>query len=551
MRETCFLGLWLLVSLLAAGPSGAFGQEAKRVRSPARAGQWYQRSRSALARQVDSLLERAPTRSVSGHLVALIEPHAGYTYSGIPAAVGFKLLRGTTYKRVILLGVAHTMRLTGCSLPNYTHYRTPLGEVPLDREVCDALLKSRPFRDVTRAHVREHSIEAELPFLQRTLSDFSIVPILVGEISDADRAKAAEALRGLLDDETLIVVSSDFTHYGSNFGYVPFRYQIKENLDSLDHGAVKHILALDPAGFTGYIRETRATICGRNGIALLLEVLKPLGDVTATELAYTTSADLTGEWSHSVSYCTIAFTRGEATESVPQPTEGQESRDTEGAGAASTMVLDGVAAPPHISRMAGAPPAPEATAPKLTGPEFLSAEEQQTCLQLARQSLEHYFQTGKLLEVDGSEMPANLLGRHGCFVTLKKAGQLRGCIGRIVADMPLYRTIIEYAVHAAVDDPRFLAVTKGELHQLDIEISVMTPLERVIDVADIQVGRDGLVIKMGFNQGLLLPQVPVEYGWDRDTFLAHTCRKAGLPLDAYKSPRAQIHRFSAQVFGEK
>ncbi|MCK4298893.1 MAG: TIGR00296 family protein, partial [Planctomycetes bacterium] len=127
----------------------------------------------------------------------------------------------------------------------------------------------------------------------------------------------------------------------------------------------------------------------------------------------------------------------------------------------------------------------------------------------------------------------------------------RGCIGRIVGDMPLYKTIIEYAVHAALRDPRFPPVTRSELPDLHIEISVMTPLERVTDVSDIQVGRDGLLIKVGYNQGLLLPQVAAEYGWDRDTFLAHTCRKAGLPLDAWKSPPAEIYRFSAQVFGEK
>jgi len=153
--------------------------------------------------------------------------------------------------------------------------------------------------------------------------------------------------------------------------------------------------------------------------------------------------------------------------------------------------------------------------------------------------------------VSGSEVPAALRKPHGCFVTLKKRGWLRGCIGRIVGDRPLYLTIIEYAVHAAVDDPRFRPVSKNELDELDIEISVMTPLERVTDVDDIQVGRDGLLIKMGFNQGLLLPQVATEFGWDRETFLVHTCRKAGLPADAWKSPRAQIYRFSAQVFGEK
>ena len=541
-------GIWLLeVCLIAvtilASSAATFAQGMKRIRPPARAGQFYEGTRPALTAQVDGLLRQAATKEVSGRLVALIEPHAGYVYSGATAATGFRLLRGKAYKRVIVLGVPHTAPLAGCSIPNYTHYRTPLGEVPLDIEVCVALLKSPVFRDVTRAHQMEHSIEVELPFLQRTLNDFTIVPVLVGEMSASDRTKAADALRGLLDETTLIVVSSDFTHYGANFRYQPFRTQVRENLGKLDHGAVEHILKLDPTGFTDYVDRTGATICGRRGIAVLLEVLKPLEAVTASELAYTTSGALTGDWSSSVSYCAIAFTQGDGTGSESAAQKGTHTASA--ADASEMMVPDGI--PPRE----GTPPAEDSGGPRVTGPQFLSPEEQQVCLQLARQSLEHYFRTGTLLEVAGSTVSAGLRERHGCFVTLKKQGQLRGCIGRIVGDQPLYKTIIEYAVHAAVRDSRFPPVTKAELADLHIECSVMTPLERVTDVKDIQVGRDGLLIKMRRSQGLLLPQVPVEYGWDRDTFLAHTCRKAGLPLDAWKSPQAQIHRFSAQVFGEK
>lgn len=538
MREVWVLGFWFAVLVLAAVSTGAFGLGEKRVRPPARAGQWYQATSSGLARQVDGLLSRAPSKEVPGHLLALIEPHAGYAYSGPTAAAGFKLLRGKPYHRVVLLGVPHLVRVVGCSLPEFTHYRTPLGEVPLDLEACNELLKSRPFHQFTRAHLREHSIEAELPFLQRTLSDFRIVPILVGEISESDRRQAAQALRSLIDEDTLFVVSSDFTHYGAEFGYLPFRQDIKRNLDKLDHGAVKHILALDPDGFVDYFRRTGVTICGRNGIALLLEVLKPLDGVTAVELAYTTSGDLTGDWSHCVSYCTIAFARSPSAEGRSGASAGQGEQPSPAG--PSTQPPPSSKAGEVVHHPAG-----------LSGPQFLSPEDEQYCLRLARRSLRHYFRTGRLLQVSGSEVPAALRKPHGCFVTLKKRGRLRGCIGRIVGDRPLYLTIIEYAVHAAVDDPRFRPVSKNELDELDIEISVMTPLERVTDVDDIQVGRDGLLIKMGFNQGLLLPQVATEFGWDRETFLVHTCRKAGLPDDAWKSPRAQIYRFSAQVFGEK
>jgi len=536
------------------------GEGAKRVRIPARAGVWYKGNEPALAAQVDDLIERAPARAAPGHLIALIAPHAGYTFSGIPAAVGFKLLQGSRYTRVVLLGVPHTAPLSGCSVPDFTHYRTPLGEVPLDRKACAALLESPVFTRYTQAHTMEHSIEAQLPFLQRMLEDFSIVPILVGELTDRERTKAAQALQGLLDDDTLTVVSSDFTHFGASFGYLPFQENVKANLDELDHGAVAHILKLDARGFTDYVKRTRATICGRSAIALLLEVLRPLGDVEATELAYTTSGHLSGDWSHCVSYCTIAFTRPAAAGVSPVCGEehspevdgtgradarvqrGAAGADVQEAGAADTMALD------HLAP-AEAPPE-EAPGLQPTGPTFLTPEEQRFCLELARRALAHYFRTHEHLQVDSSELTGNLKGHHGCFVTLKKHGQLRGCIGRIVGDTPLYRTIVEYAVHAAVDDPRFRPVTEPELGELEIEISVMTPLERVKDVNEIMVGRDGLLIKRGYNQGLLLPQVATDYGWDRETFLTNTCRKAGLPVDAWKDPRTEIHKFSAQVFGE-
>jgi len=301
---------------------------------------------------------------------------------------------------------------------------------------------------------------------------------------------------------------------------------------------VKQIQVLDARGFVDYVDQTGATICGRAGIALLLEILKPLGDVTASELTYTTSGSLTGEWSTSVSYCAIAFTRG-AAPAASKPVS--KAEETSPLPKPTGMVVDGMPAPV----------VKPAEKPALTGPSFLSKEDQQVCLKLARQSLEQYLKTRQLLKVDDSKFSANLQAKHGCFVTLKKQGDLRGCIGRIVGDTPLCDTVVEYAVHAAVDDPRFPAVTFKELKDLDIEISVMTPLARVTDLKDIQVGRDGLLIKMGYNQGLLLPQVATEYGWDRDTFLAHTCLKAGLPPDAYKSPRAELLRFSAQVFGEK
>jgi len=138
----------------------------------------------------------------------------------------------------------------------------------------------------------------------------------------------------------------------------------------------------------------------------------------------------------------------------------------------------------------------------------------------------------------------------GAFVTIHIKGNLRGCIGYIEGIKPIPETVIEMADASAFRDPRFSSLTADEYKRIDIEISVLSPIEKVNDVNEIVVGRDGVIITRGYNRGLLLPQVPVEQGWDRKTFLEHTCYKAGLPADSWKKPDVLIEKFSAQVFSE-
>ena len=136
----------------------------------------------------------------------------------------------------------------------------------------------------------------------------------------------------------------------------------------------------------------------------------------------------------------------------------------------------------------------------------------------------------------------------GAFVCVYKKGMLRGCIGSLEGDAPLYRTVEEMAQAAAFRDPRFRPVTPDELPYLNLEISVLTPLQKIRDPEEIEVGRHGIFIRKGYLSGLLLPQVATERDWDRMTFLRETCRKAGLPMDAWKEKDAEIYVFSADVF---
>jgi AmmeMemoRadiSam system protein A len=177
----------------------------------------------------------------------------------------------------------------------------------------------------------------------------------------------------------------------------------------------------------------------------------------------------------------------------------------------------------------------------------LTDDEKQALLRIARASIQ--------AELAGKKPPAAkgqgiLEEKRGAFVCLKRRGRLRGCIGFIEAKKPLVRTVEEMAVAAALQDPRFPPLREEELKEISLEISVLTPLRKTADVGQIEVGTHGLYVRKGSRAGLLLPQVATEYGWDRDTFLKETCRKAGLAPDAWRDPETEIYLFSALVFAE-
>ena len=178
----------------------------------------------------------------------------------------------------------------------------------------------------------------------------------------------------------------------------------------------------------------------------------------------------------------------------------------------------------------------------------LTPEEKQILLQTARQAITARLEKRKPKYPEPTEL---LKKKCGAFVTLHKQGSLRGCIGFVVAGKPLIETVAEAAQSSAFGDPRFPALTAREVDQIDIEISVLSPLRRIELVEEIRVGEHGISLRSGFSSGLLLPQVATEYGWDRDTFLTHTCRKAGLQGDCWRSPDTEIEIFSAVVFGEQ
>lgn len=180
----------------------------------------------------------------------------------------------------------------------------------------------------------------------------------------------------------------------------------------------------------------------------------------------------------------------------------------------------------------------------------LNREQQIKLLQLARKTI-----SGKLgidEGIDTLDFPDEIFMKEtGAFVTIHLDGQLRGCIGYIQGIKPMPETVLEVSLSSAFKDPRFIPLSEKEYPYIDIEISIMSPVEHVMNIDDIVIGRDGLIVSKGHNRGLLLPQVPVEQGWDKTEFLTHTCLKAGLEGDSWKKEGVKIEKFSAQVFSEK
>lgn len=523
--------LALLLVLFAFGSSSVEGSSGggSRTREPILAGQWYEGRPDALRQSVERFLAgegRPETPLPPGsdkaqgwiregrHPLALIVPHAGHIYSGACAAHGFRLLEGSGLSRVVLLGPSHRSGFRGAALPQEKAFATPLGSVPLDLDAIARLQRTPGFQVRAEAHAAEHCLEIELPFLQVVLpSGFRLVPIVVGRLERSDLDGISAAIHGLLDEKTVLVISSDFTHYGSNYGYQPFRSDVPDHLRKLDLGAVDRILARDLPAFEAYVASTAATICGAEPIRILLRALEGL-PLEGRLMDYYRSADYEGDYHNSVSYAAIAFFPKKAV-AAPARADDEEEADR---------------------------------------PLPLNRDEQAFLLDLARRTVRAvvHGQAAPDARVP-SRFPESspLHEERGVFVTLttRRDGQLRGCIGSIVGDQPLSFGIVQNAAAAALHDPRFVPVEPAEEPALHIEISVLSPLRPVPGYEEIVVGRDGVLLEKNGRRAVFLPQVAPEQGWDRDTMLRHLATKAGLGPNDWRS-ECLFHTFQAQVFEE-
>lgn len=284
----------------------------RKVRLATVAGKFYERIPGQLRKNISSYLKDAqennplPENTV---VQAVVVPHAGYPFSGKTAAKTFATAAINNYKRIIIVAPSHYVGFSGLALPSYEACSTPLGDISVDTKAINKLSNNYFVRN-DNAHTHEHSLEVELPFLQTLFPKVPVMPFICGHIDSNIAKNIAKTLLPFWNSETLWVISSDFTHYGHQFSYVPFANDVPENLKKLDHGAIDKILDFDLNSFEEYLLKTGATICGRNPIMIMLavaELAKNRDQLKAKLVEYTTSGELTGDYRHTVSYAGIAI----------------------------------------------------------------------------------------------------------------------------------------------------------------------------------------------------------------------------------------------------
>ena len=464
---------------------------AKSLKEPNVSGGFYPASKEKLMAMVDAFLEKAKPGAVNGKIVALISPHAGYPYSGQVAAFGYRALKYENFDTVIIMGPSHHMYLDGFSIYPKGSFITPLGEIDIDEELAKKIMsKSKRISFIPQAFEREHSLEVQLPFLQRILFDFKIVPIITGNLNYKDCQILAEAITSSLNNKkkVLLLASSDFSHYHS-YGQAV----------AMDMMAIKEVEKIQPRYVFDEIKKGTIEMCGAQAVITTMLACQQMGAEGAKLLKYANSGDITFDKSRVVGYASMVFFR--------------------------------------LNK-------------KKKENNMLNEHMRKKLFKIARKAIESYVKTGQKIEL--SETDEELLEEKGAFVTIHKEGNLRGCIGNIIGHGPLYLTVRDMAIAAATDDPRFSPLSSDELDNIDIEISVLSKPRRVTDVEEIQMGVHGVIIKKGFRSGVFLPQVATETGWSKEEFLSNLCaHKAGLSAEAWKDEDTEIYIFSAEVFGEE
>ena len=465
------------------------------IKFPNVGGQFYAADPKKLSQDVETYLKDADIIPVEDDVQIVIAPHAGYMYSGPVAGYSFKAVSHKKFKTIIILAPSHFYGFAGASVWTQGGFQTPLGTVAVDEEFAQSLsAMDQQFAFDAQAYQKEHSLEVEIPFLQKTFTDFKIVPVILGQMSYANCQKLAISLDQLIGkrSDVLVVVSSDMSHYHDG-----------KAARAMDEASLASIKALDAQDFYQQCRLGKKEMCGFVPVTTALLLAQARG-LQAKVLKYAHSGDITGDNSRVVGYGSVIFYK--------TMTQGQKTMG-------NTMAV-------------------------------LNLEQKKQLLALARQAIEYYVTEHKVIDAQIDD--ARLSFPEGVFVTVHKNGQLRGCIGHIISDEPLQKTVRDMAIAAATQDPRFSAVSVAELKSIDLEISVLSRPRQIKDVSEVQMGVHGVIISKGRAHGVFLPQVATETQWSKEKFLSELCsQKANLPANCWQDSTTQIEIFTADVFGEQ
>jgi hypothetical protein len=464
------------------------------VRPPARAGQFYPAGPQVLAQQIDGYLAEAERLEPEPSI--LIVPHAGYLFSGGVAAYSFKQAVGRGYEHVIILGFSHSYSygFDGAIVWDGGPWRTPLGDAPIDVPLVQKILQAAPvFKPDHSVHLGEHSLEVQVPFLQRILPGVPIVPIAIGRPTLENAEAIAAGLAPVLRDtpKTLVVASTDLSHFP------PYQDAVRVDRTTIDAVLSLDLRALEnwsDKALSGRVHDLETVMCGSGPVMVAMSLARHIGAEQVTLLRYANSGDVpAGSRDSVVGYAAIEFVQ----------------------------------------------------------PTALSAEDRAALLKLARDTLDQYLSKRQLPAFTPTS--AIMQEPRATFVTLRHRNthDLRGCKGEIEAHYPLWQSVQQMSLSSALEDPRFPPVRHEELADLHIEISMLTPMRLARSPEEVIVGRHGVMIRKGGHGGLFLPQVPVEQGWDRDEYLSTLCwMKAGLPADAWRKAGAELYIFETEIFEE-
>jgi hypothetical protein len=491
--QTVFIVLLSIFTIMET-----FAQNVSTDRQPYAAGKFYPADKEALTKSLSVLFENCKKSPDNWNVRAIISPHAGYQFSGKTAAAAFSAIpKSAVYKNIFIIGSSHVMYFDGASVYNCGDYITPLGKVPVNKDIANKLiLNNKVFNFPINAHIQEHSIENQLPFLQYYFKVVpSIVPVIIGTDDEHTVKKIAEALRPWFTPENLFIISSDFSHY-------PDYKDAVEN----DKITAMSILSGKPDTFLSTLSKNDSkqipglvtSMCGWTSGLALLYLSEGNSNLEFKLIDYTNSGDSPdGGKDRVVGYNAIALIEKKQNDMTSKVTENSFA---------------------------------------------FTKEEKKQLFEIARNSIHSRLFDEKSFVIDEKSIPENLKKPLGAFVTLKINGALRGCIGRFISSEPLYKVVQESALSSAFEDPRFSQLSKSEYKNTDIEITVIGPLKKINNIKEIVLGKHGIYIKKDNRAGTMLPQVAIENRWTVEEFLGFTSRdKAGLGWDGWKDAEIFIY----------